>query len=135
MPALLAVHAADPRKELMKKVGKLDGVELFGNQILCAIYERPEKATLKGGTTLYLPDKMRDEDRHQGKVGLIIKMGPMAFVDDDQVQFSLKAEVGDWIVYRPSDGWQITLTNNQVPCRMLTEVGIKMRIAAPDAVW
>lgn len=134
MPALHAVHDTDPRKELLKKVGKLDQIELFGNQILCAIYERPKEAKYKS-LTLTLPDDMRKEDQYQGKVGLIVAMGPMAFVDDDQVQFSLKAKVGDWIVYRPSDGWQITLTGNQVPCRMLTESGIKMRVQSPDSVW
>lgn len=135
MPALQAIHDTDPRKELMKKVGNLKDVELFGNRILVAIYERPETAQYKS-LKLHLTDTTRKEDVHQGKVGLVVKMGPIAFKDDDQVQFhGQKVEVGDWVVYRVGDGWQLTVTNNQTPCRILTEAGIQMKISSPDAVW
>lgn len=135
MPALQALHDGDPRKELLKKVGDIREMELFGNAILVAIYERPKMAKY-GKLELELVDKTRDEDKFQGKVGLVLKLGPMAYVDDEQVQFhDQKVSVGDWIVYRPSDGWQLTLTKNQVPCRMLTESGIRMRISSPDSVW
>ena len=60
----------------------------------------------------------------------------MAFVDDEHVQFhSQSVEVGDWVVIRPSEGWALTLTQNEVLCRMVTESAIRMKIPSPDAVW
>jgi co-chaperonin GroES (HSP10) len=136
MPALQAVHDTDPAKELMKKVKKtLPQVDLFGNSILVAIYVRPETAQYKT-LTLQLSDKTRDEDKHQGKVGLVVKMGPQAYVDDELTQFhGQNVKVGDWVVFRTGDGWPITLTENQTLCRVLTESGIRMKIDSPDAVW
>lgn len=136
MPALKAVHTTDPAKEILKKVGKqLTGVELFGNAILVAIYQRPKQAQF-GTLKLELADGTRDEDKHQGKVGLVIGLGPMAYQDDEQTQFhGQKVEIGDWVVFRPSEGWQMTLTENQVLCRMLTEGNIRMKIPSPDGVW
>jgi uncharacterized protein YpmS len=134
MPALHAVHDGDPRKELMKKVGKLD-MELFGNAILVAIYVRPKTAQF-GTLKLHLTDSTVKEDENQGKIGLVIGLGPMAYVDDEVTQFhDQKVEVGDWVVFRPSEGWALTLTRNQVPCRLLTEANIRMRVPRPDSVW
>lgn len=134
MPALLAIHDTDPRKEIMKKVkAQIADMVLFGNAILVATYKRPKMARYKS-LDLALPDS--DEDKHQGKVGLVIKLGPMAYKDDDTVQFhGQEVKVGDWVVYRPADGWALTLAENQVDCRMLVEASIRMRIPSPDAVW
>ncbi len=135
MPALHAVHESDPAKELLKKVGKLKDFELYGNAILIAVYERPKTAKF-GTLTLELADSTRQEDRFQGKVGLVLKKGPMAFVDDEHVQFhSQNVEVGDWVVIRPSEGWSLILTRNQILCRMVTEAAIRMRVTSPDDVW
>jgi hypothetical protein len=135
MPALHAVHESDPAKEILKKVGKLNGVEFLGNAILVAIYIRPKTAQY-GTLKLQLADQTRKEDEYQGKVGLVIAKGPLAFVDDEHVQFhGQNVEVGDWVVFRPSDGWQLTWTRNQVLCRVLTESSIRMKIPSPDAVW
>jgi hypothetical protein len=42
-------------------------------------------------------------------------------------------DVGDWIYFRPSDGWQITV-HGQL-CRILDDTDVRGRIPAPDAVW
>lgn len=136
MPALLAIHDADPKKEIMKKLGKqLASVTLYGNNILVATYMRPKMAKF-GTLELQLADATRKEDEYQGKVGLVLKLGPRAYVDDELFQFhGQKVDVGDWVVYRPSDGWQLTMVEGGVLCRMLVESSIKMRIPSPDAVW
>jgi hypothetical protein len=135
MPALHAVHESDPAKELLKKVGSLKAFELLGNAILLAVYIRPKKARFRT-LTLDLPDQTRKEDEYQGKVGLVLKKGPLAFVDDEHVQFyGQDVNVGDWVVIRPADGWGLTITQNEVLCRMVTESAIRMKIPSPDAVW
>lgn len=141
MPALKAVHLKDPCQEIWNKVGKLDWIRVRSNQVLCAVYERPKTATY-GTLTLDLPDATRNEDFWQGKVALVIKMGPLAFVDDPEngVKFlpEDRVKVGDWVVFRASDGWQITLTgngNNKQLCRMFVEGDIRAVIASPDEVF
>lgn len=130
MPHMVMEHDSDPKDKLKKTVGDVSKVEIFNNQLLVAVYLRPEKT--KSG--IYMPDSHRDEDRHQSKVGLVLKKGPNAFVDDTNVWFKdVNVEIGDWIVFRPSDGWQITV--NGVLCRILDDTYIKGRIDQPDRVW
>jgi hypothetical protein len=63
-----------------------------------------------------------------------LKKGPTAFVDKDGEWFSgLDINEGDWIVFRPSDGWNITV--NGTLCRMLDDMSVRARIAHPDQVW
>jgi co-chaperonin GroES (HSP10) len=124
-------HKIDPAKDLWDKIGDLKGIrDLYFGEIMVAIYQRPEQ-TASG---LYLSDKTRDEDKFQGKVGLVLKKGPRAFEDEGDIKFhGQNVEIGDWVVFRPSDGWQWNV--NKVECRMLRDVDIKARISAPDTVW
>jgi co-chaperonin GroES (HSP10) len=130
MPAMLMEHDVDPRKKLMEEMGDLSKVEVFNNQILVAVYLRPEKT--KSG--LYMPDAHRDEDKYQSKVGLVLKKGPMAFDDNTGQWFNgVTINTNDWIVFRPSDGWSITI--NGVICRMIDDVNVRGRVDHPDRVW
>ncbi len=123
-------HAVDPKQEMLDKIGDISKVEVFHNQTLVMVYIRPDR-TASG---LYLADKTRDEDRFQGKTGLVLKKGPLAFVDDETNKFhGQDVNVGDWVFYRVSDGFPITI-NGQL-CRLLEEVHIKGRINEPDTVY
>lgn len=130
MPYSRMTHDVDPKESIWNEIGDISDIELFHNQILAAIYIRPEKT--KGG--LYLTNNARDEDKWQGKVGMIIKTGPDAFYDDTGKWFKdVTLSVGDWIYFRPSDGWQITIQG--VLCRILDDTDIRGRLPAPDVVW
>jgi len=131
MPYMVMAHETDPKDILKDAVGDLEDVEIFNNQVLAAIYVRPTKT--KSG--IFLTDNTVSEDRIQGKVGLVIKMGPKAFIDSTGEWFdaSMDVDVGDWIVFRPSDGWSITV--NDVLCRVIDDTNVRGRIQHPDAVW
>ena len=130
MSQIAMEHDVDPRKSILKAIGKLDEIEIFNNQLLCAVYIRPEKT--KGG--IVLPDQHRSEDKFQGKVGLVLKKGPDAFVDDTNTWFNgVSVDVDDWIIFRPADGWSITV--NGVLCRILNDINVRGRIQHPDQVW
>lgn len=130
MPAALMVHSNDPADELRSKVGDISKIEILHNQILVAVYIRPEKT--KGG--IFLADQTRNEDRYQGKSGLVLKKGPLAFVDDDANKFhGQNVDVGDWVFYRVSDGFPVVI-NGQL-CRLLEEVHVKGKIPSPDVVF
>lgn len=123
-------HAVDPAQDLRERLGDVSGVELFNNNVLVAVYIRPEKT--KSG--LYLTHKTIDEDRYQGKVGLLVSTGPKAFsVDSDEWFGDVVVKHGDWLVFRPSDGWSINV--NGVLCRVMPDVQVKGRVSHPDKVW
>lgn len=138
MPSTLMDHATDPRKEILDRVGDLTGVDVFGSDVLVAIYRRPEKT--KSG--IILADSTREEDKYQGKVFLILKMGPLAFVDEDGNRFRDLKE-GDWVVARTSDGWAVTLNSAQgfttresaIDCRIITDINIRLRVTSPDLIY
>lgn len=124
------LHEADPKESILRDIGDISGFELMNTQVMVAVYIRPEKT--KGG--IIMTSKSRDEDRYQSKVGLILKAGPSAFVDDEGKWFAgLNIKAGDWIVFRPSDGWNVTV--NGVLCRMFDDTAVRMRIPHPDNVY
>ena len=123
-------HGADPAKEIFAGVGDLKKFELFGNQVLIGIYKRPEKT--KSG--LYLADATRQEDEYQGKAGLVLALGPSAFVSDDNYDFKGQSvKVGDWVAIFVSDGRKLFV--NEQLCRIVEDQHIRLRIPAPDAVY
>jgi co-chaperonin GroES (HSP10) len=130
MPFMIMEHATDPKQKLLDDIGDISAFEIFNNQILIAIYVRPQKT--KSG--ILLPDQMRDEDKIQGKVGLVVKKGPAAFVDETSEWFKdITVNEGDWVVIRPSDGWAITVNN--VLCRIVDDTAVRGKVDAPDRVW
>jgi co-chaperonin GroES (HSP10) len=135
-------HEIDPKQNIIENTGDLKDIEIFNNQVLVAIYKRPEM-TNKG---IIIPESNRNEDQFQSKVGLILKMGPTAFMpssDTDQWFKNLHIELHEWVFFRPSDGWSLTLTNHVNPfskdagvsCRIIDDIHIRGRISAPDFVW
>jgi len=130
MPYMVMDHEVDPKTAILEEIGDISNLEGFNNQIVVAVYIRPQKT--KSG--IILTDKTTDEDRFQSKVGLILKQGPTAFDDPSGVWFSeMDVSEGDWVVFRPNDGWSITVNN--VLCRMIEDVNVKGRIDHPDRVW
>jgi co-chaperonin GroES (HSP10) len=123
------IHAVDPRNELIESIGDISGIKIYNNWILVAVYKRPEKTA--GG--IILTDNTRKEDEYQGKVGLVLKKGPIAFVDDEKTSFNGQdVELGEWIAFRVSDGWSLEV--NGVMCRMLQDTQIRMSIPSPDVI-
>lgn len=132
MPLMEMVHTYDPVDELIEKIGDLSEFIVPLNKILVGIYMRPDKT--KGG--VHIPDQIRDEDRYQGKAGLILKKGPIAFVDDSRVSFhGLNPDVGDWVMFRPSNGLKVDIRSKTGHCILLSDTQIELVIPAPDLVF
>jgi len=123
-------HVENPKEKLLNDLGDLSEVKLANNQVLVAIYVRPEKT--KSG--IILTEVYRDEDRYQSKAALVVKTGPVAFNDPTGRWFEdFSVTLHDWVFYRPSDGLAINF--NGVPCRLLEDVSIKGLIPTPDLIW
>lgn len=135
MPFMLMEHSEDPRDVIYKQVGidkkgEIPGFKLHGNRVLVGIYKRPEKT--KSG--ILLVDKTRDEDKFQGKAGLVLAKGHSAFQSDDEFNFGPDSlEVGDWVMLFVSQG--ISCSVNGQECRVIRDQDIVGKIPAPDAVF
>jgi len=129
MPHMPMLHETDPKQTILEALGDISNIELFHNQVLLATYLRPTKT--KSG--LILTDSHVDEDKYQSKVGLLVKRGPLAFEQDGNWFNGMEFHDHDWLIFRPSDGWSITVNN--VLCRIFDDVNIKGRVQDPDAVY
>jgi co-chaperonin GroES (HSP10) len=108
----------------------LDGIQIFHNQILVAVYIRPN--VTEGG--IHLPDQTIDEDRWQGKVGMVLKKGPIAFLDDPRNSFhGQNVEPGEWVMFRVSEAPAISV--NGVHCRLLEDIHVRGVISSPSFIW
>jgi len=129
-------HEIGPKRALLNRLGPISpNLAQFAN-IIVAVYQPPGVEKTDGG--ILLPTSITEEDVEeylwQGKVGLIIAMGPQAYEDDETVKFhGTRNNVGDWVWFRPSDG--VACEINGVFCRKLRERDIIGRLAHPDEVW
>lgn len=122
---------SDPAGKLRQIFSEtLDKIVVTGPQILVATYFRP--AVTKGG--IHLTDNYRREDEFQGKVGLVLAIGPTAFQPAQNVDFGgIVAKVGDWVVYSPHDGLPMNLSKQH--CRLIDDVQIRMIVSDPEIVF
>lgn len=117
-------------EQIRDSIGDISDITIMHNQILIGIWIKPQKTA--GG--ILLTDKYRDEDKWQGKVGLVLKKGALAFKDDDRTEFhGQSVKEGDWVIYRVSDGFSIDL--NGTHCRLIEDVHIRGIIPNPSIVY
>jgi hypothetical protein len=127
----------DPKQALLDSLGDLSGVEVFHSLVLVATHVRP--SVTAGG--IHLPDRTLLEDRFQGKVGLVVKVGPLAFKDDEltRARFGgVTINIHDWVFYRPGDGFEMFAVDPKdggTSCRIFDDTQIMGRVADPASVW
>jgi co-chaperonin GroES (HSP10) len=125
------VHDADPKEAIWNDVGRHVGaMRVMGARILVAVYVPPEKT--KSG--LYLTSKSRDEANYQGKVGLVLKLGPLAFQEDPTHRFGPDTpKPGDWVVFSVGETFAFELGERR--CRCVEDVDVQMIVQQPDSIW
>lgn len=103
-----------------------------GDDVLVALWEGDEKIG-----SILVPDKVKDENIYQGKTGLVIAVGHLAYTTDESHVWGQRTpQVGDWVVFRISDGFPLVLGGREGQhCRLLNEMKIRMIIDSPDAVY
>lgn len=111
----------------------IDQHETFGNRLLIACYIQPEQRE----SGLYIPEKVRDEDVWQGVTGLVIQKGPAAFIDSDKWKFhGQRAEVGDWVTFRPSDTILCKFGGERGrECRLIQDCYLLGKVAGPHVLF
>ena len=124
------------KEALFDAIGDYSKFKLFHALVLVATYVAPERT--KGG--IIRPDRTLAEDRFQGKIGLVLDVGPRAFVDDNVNKFGgITVQPGDWVLYRAADGFEMFFVDKNgldgTPCRLLEDVNIKGRVADPAFIY
>lgn len=124
-------YSADPRAVILDFLGDtLSGFTLACDKVLVATYRRAEKTA--GG--IIMTSNELDEDKFQGKAGIIIKLGSLAFKDDARTthgEFSPKLH--DWITFDPNQGKQQEICG--LHCRILGDKNILMQVENPNFIW
>lgn len=99
------------KQHIFDQLGSLDGLEIFGRQVLVGVYVRPAMNPRNGWTVI---ESRQQEDWYQGKVALIIALGPDAFVGDESYRKAnfpdgIAPKVGDWMFMNASTGMQMNM--------------------------
>lgn len=129
-----SVHDADPKAHVIELVGSLEGYRLSGYQVLVAKYVRPDVA-MRGpnGTPLLRHGNQQKEDEWQGKVGLIIAMGPLAYQEYGEAwPDGRHPKVGDWVGFRQMEG--VARSINGHMCKIFEDKQIREILPHPDFI-
>jgi co-chaperonin GroES (HSP10) len=119
----------DPKAAHLHFLGKYED-EVLHSQVVVMTYVSPTRTA--GG--IIRPDQTKDEDRFQGKIGLVVAVGPGAFKDDGIAKFhGKKIKVGDWVYTRYSDGLEFFY--NGCSLRIFEDVSIKAIVSDPTRYW
>lgn len=121
---------SDPKQAIYDALGTaLDKVQVTGALVLVGTYIPPNKIG-----SIFLTDKSQDESLWQGCMGMVLKVGPLAFQDDGQHTFHEddKRKPGDWVMFRYSSAWEQHL--NGVSVRFVPDTEIKGRTDDPS-IW
>lgn len=149
------VHETDPKDDIRRDVGHLcEGMTVMGADVLIVMYERvsgeAEKKTAGGLLVPITARTTAHEDKFQGKVGLVMKMGPLAFEDDDNHRWGgVRPQVGDWVLINVSETYSFDLPvytahaartgspDGERRCRLVQDVYVKLIVSEEmfDAIW
>src|SRR6266702_1858028 len=89
-------QASDPKAAIIKAAGDLSGATVAGDLVLVGTYIRNERTA--GG--IIRPVDVVKEDEYQGKAGLVLKTGPLAYADwEEDNSKGQSANLHTWVVY------------------------------------
>lgn len=131
-------RAKDPRQTILDMAGDLSGHQVLKDLVLVATYIEPEKTA--GG--IIMPEKRLEESRYQGKIGLVLALGPTAFKYDGSFPYEGPIpKVGEWVKYHPSNAREFFLGgpggngNSGISCRHISSDLIEAIIDDPKKIW
>lgn len=112
---------------------------VFGNRVLVAKY-MPDNIQ---GSSLVHSELTGRENEYQGKVGLVLRKGHLAFRSDSENDFGPDSvEVGDWVYFDFSAGTNTDLmeigkigASAQIKCKILRDVDILGVLPGPEYIY
>ena len=125
----------DPKSALFDACVNAEKIDVNHHLVLVATSIEADRSA--GG--IYLTDKTLMEARFQGKAALVLRCGPMAFVDQPPTYFGgFSVKRGDWVIVRPSDGLEMFLADaagQGTSVRMFEDVQIKAKVTDPGLIY
>ncbi len=114
---------SDPKQALLDSLGDaINHVHPLRYEAIVATYVRPEKTA--GG--IYLSDRTLVEDRFQGKVGLLVKFGPLAFSAEHWGDRAPQLHEEMFVLDPRGDGTAV---------RRMDDIGIRGIVDNPALIW
>jgi hypothetical protein len=139
-------HDVDPKQEIVADSAELlDSFAIRPYDVLLVMYQRELIAgdkRLKSG--IFLSDNgvgTLREDSYQGKVGLVMKVGSLAFTDEEDHKWEgFTPQVGDWVVINVGDtfGFELPAALGRTQgrkVRIVDENLVRAIVPEPDVVW
>lgn len=121
----------DPKSVIWAAMkGWLEHIQPTGGDVVVCVYERPQKS--RGGLIIPETASRVSEDKFQGVVGLIVKVGPDYGKHKRALGLEAMPKVGDWIAFRTGDCIAFTLGKRAM--RLLEGQFIRLLINDPDAI-
>ena len=99
-----------------------------GFQLLIALPEQDEKT--EGG--IYVPDDFRQREETASITGMVLKMGPDAFVDVSRFPNGPYCKKGDWIIMQAYTGTRVSIHGKEF--RLINDDCVKAVIEDPRGV-
>jgi len=123
-------QSSNPKLAIITAVGDISKVKVGSDLVLLGTYIRNEKTA--GG--IIRPKDNVQEDEFQGKVGLVLKKGPLASGDwEEGDEIGQNAQLHSWVVFAIKDTWPLQI--NGVACRVVPYDKLRMRITDPKMVF
>lgn len=129
---LALAQSDDFKRDVLVKLGDISDkkLRLFNDEVLLATYITPEKTS--GG--IIMPQRRIDESRYQGKVGLVLKLGPTAFKYDGAFPYEgYVPQVGEYVMCFASDPREVGIRG--VSCKIVKSQLCRMWVDDPADIW
>lgn len=115
--------------ERMQPLASKVGVRVFGPDYLIAIYERSGQYT---GGKILVPDSYL-EDKVQGKIGLVVGIGPLCKGPEYEDWFNgHPPQLGDWVMTSVRDG--LTFIVGGIVMKLIEWKYLRLTTLDPDLV-
>jgi len=124
-------HHIDPKKVIWDDLKDwLDKIQPTGSDCVVCVYERPKETA--GGILIPENASRVSEDKFQGVVGLIVKLGPNFGSHERALGLKPMPQVNDWVAFKTIDCVAFVLGKRSM--RLLQGNFIRMVLSDPDAV-
>lgn len=122
--------AARRLMDRLRKNLERSNARAVGHDIWLAVYDRAEGKTAGG---IIIPETIQ-EDRFQGKVGLVISVGPMCHKHEDWHDWfgGQPPKLGDWVGVNIRDGFSFMI--GDVDVRSVEWKYVRIQADVPDLV-
>lgn len=125
--AIRMAHVADPKEAIWRDVRSfVDRVAIVNPyEVMLASYERAGSGEARTAGGIIIPETAADEDKFQGIVGLVLKMGELAFTGDEHHKWGSRTPtVGDWVTFRVGDTHPFTVGKRMV--RLISDASVRL---------